>query len=538
MAAAVSVFAGCSNMPTIDKEYNALRIVPGESSLVGEFRQGDEVTDAKIVLAYSNGLGRRAVVFVPESNGIHADPFEVLLAWRDAESNGDGTIEIPLKGVPASSSKTTLRPTIRLATHEVFITFDVTPAADLVLNAAASQVEGTFKIFQPLGQDAMIRVNYNSTEPFDVSVAVAEVVGVSGPEFETTLPAAPDGGFFDVPLRGTPANHGSHNFVVRAVKGDVEYTMTKTIVIEGEITFDLDATTVTGDFVAGTPLSGAFITLAYTADRTMDVTISVDRVDGVYADAFTETLAAGSGTVDIPLSGAPTNDNDKKLVITLIDENNIAYTAEKTIVMNPGVDFVEETVTFNSLTYKTVFVDVNGNGKATTGEVWLDRNIGATSADPGTYGAAGANAASFGQFLQWGKAYGETAYDGTYVIDFDATSPWTTVCPPGYEVPSLEQWVKAFEKLTGGTRSGNTVTGVAGITLVLMDSALRLPMSGWFANGGAQENRGTMGTYWTSTKGSNTAPWRVQLNNDAATATGGGWADRAWQVPVRCIKTL
>lgn len=537
-ASAVSIFSGCNNLPAIDKEYNPLEIVAGESSLTGTFRQGDELTDAKIVLSYRNGLGRQAEILVPEVSGIYADPVPVTLASRNADNNGDGTLEITLKGVPAVKTNIKLRPTIRLATHEVFVIMEITPKGDIVLDAAASTVSGTFKIFQPL-EGGKISVNYNSTKPHDVTISVAEVVGVIGPEFSTTLPAAPGGGFVDVPLQGTPTNHGNQNFVVRMVgEGGVEYTMTKPIPIQGEITFDIGASSVTGEFITGEAVTDAFVTLAYTAERDMNMTISIDNVDGIMAAPFEETLPAGSGTVVIPLSGTPTNDNDKNLTISLI-ENNVLYTAQITVVMNPGIEFVEETVTFNSLEYKTVFVDVNGNGKATRGEVWLDRNIGATSNDPGTYGAAGANPASFGQFLQWGKPYGETTYDGSYVIDFEGTSPWSTVCPPGYEVPSLLQWRDAVIKITGGTADGNNVKDVPGLSLIMMNSVLKIPMTGWTTDGsGVYQSQGTQGTFWTSTMGSNTAPWKVQFNIDTAANTGSGWADRAWQIPVRCIKSL
>lgn len=536
-ASAVSIFSGCNNLPAIDKEYNPLEIVAGESSLTGTFRQGDELTDAKIVLSYRNGLGRQAEILVPEVSGIYADPVPVTLASRNADNNGDGTLEITLKGVPAVKTNIKLRPTIRLATHEVFVIMEITPKGDIVLDAAASTVSGTFKIFQPL-EGGKISVNYNSTKPHDVTISVAEVVGVIGPEFSTTLPAAPGGGFVDVPLQGTPTNHGNQNFVIRMVgEGGVEYTMTKPIPIQGEITFDIGASSVTGEFITGEAVTDAFVTLAYTAERDMNMTISIDNVDGIMAAPFEEVLPAGSGTVEIPLSGTPTNDNDKNLTISLI-ENNVLYTAQITVVMNPGIEFVEETIMFNSLEYKTVFVDVNGNGKATRGEVWLDRNIGATSNNPGTYGASGANTDSFGQFAQWGRPYG-SAYDSSWAIDFVNMSPWTTICPEGYEVPTALQWRDAIVKLTGGTPNNNNVTNVPGITEILMASALKLPLPGWQATGDAPGDPGTRGFYWTSTvTPNNNAVWRIEINNNAASSTGSNWAGGEWRAQVRCIKTL
>ncbi len=534
---AVSVallFTACDKMPTIDKEYNPGVINKAASSVSMEetFRQGDELTSSKIILSYENGLGREAEVLVPEVNGIYSDPVKVTLASRNSENNGNGTVEITLQGAPLTKDKTKLRPTIRFATHEVFVEYEVTPKADIILNAASSAASGTFKIFKPV-QNGKLSVNYNSTKPHTVTIGVAEVIGIAGAEFTTTLPAAPGGGTIDIPLEGTPSDHGSTSYVVRMVKGDTEYTMTKAIDIAGEVAFDIAGSSVVGDITGGDPLSGVKIILKYTADRAMNMTVSVPAVNGISAAAYQATLSAGTNTIEIPLVGTPADSDDKTLVVRM-EENNIIYTATIVAKGKPGEPFEEETITFNGLTYKTVFVDLNGNGFVNKGEVWLDRNIGATSNDPGTYGEGNGNAASFGHYYQFGVAYG-SAFQNPYTIDITAMSPWN-ICPDGYTVPTDEQFAMAMAALVpGSTRNGRNVSGTAGITETIMNSVLKLPMVGALVSD-VPQNVGIRGYYWTSSAGSNSAPWRIELNLNTATSTGSNWSGWNWQHPVRCIK--
>ena len=70
-----------------------------------------------------------------------------------------------------------------------------------------------------------------------------------------------------------------------------------------------------------------------------------------------------------------------------------------------------------------------------------------------------------------------------------------------------------------------------------MNSVMKLPIGGWLTHGDTQPQAyGEAAAYWTSSKGSNTAPWKVDINNSSASNTGANWADAAWQLPVRCIK--
>ena len=536
---ALVLAAGCGKDPKIDKVYNTVYINSAASSFQGSLTQGQAVAQGtKITLAYTNGLGKSAQVLLPEVNGLYCDPIDVRLASPTSSDNGNGTVEIPVSGTPTASGSMNLRPVIRVGEYEVFISIPATVTPAIALDAAASVVTGTFRIGQAIA-NGNIALHYTSYANQEVTVSADEVSGISSAEFTASLPAAPSGGTLDVPVTGTPSDYGTKTLKITMTQGDNTYTADIPVEIAGDIALDAAGSTVTGTLSKGVELSDVKIALHYTAAEEQQATISIDLTNSISCSAFDATLpAAEDGTVDVPLSGTPVSDGVTNLVVIVkIGSTNYTATIPVTVLSDvPGIPFEPETFTYQGLEYTTIFIDVNGNGYVDPGDVWLDRNIGAASADPGAYGADGINAASIGQMLQYGKPYGATAFDASYQIDYDAIGEWT-VCPEGYAVPTLDQFNAALAKVTGGTISGNGVSGNAGITLTLMNSVMKLPIGGWLTNGDTQPQAyGEAAAYWTSSKGSNTAPWKVDINNSSASNTGANWADAAWQLPVRCIK--
>lgn len=536
---ALLAVAGCGKDPKIDKVYNTVNINSAASSFSGSLTQGEAVAQGtRITLAYTNGLGKSAQVLLPEVNGLYCNPINVQLASPTASNNGNGTLEIPVSGIPTASGSMNLRPVIRVGEYEVFITITTTVTPAIALDASASVVSGTFHIGKAVA-NGNIALHYTSYAKQEVTVSSDETAGISVTKFTASLPAAPSGGTLDVPVTGTPTDYGTKTLKIKMMQGDNSYTADIPVVIEGDITLDAAGSTVEGTLSKGVELSGVSIALRYTAAAQQQATISVETTNGIGCDAFDATLAAANGgTVNVPLSGTPVSDGVVNLtVVVKIGSTNYTATIPVTVLSDvPGIPFVPETFTYEELEYKTIFIDVNGNGYVDPGDVWLDRNIGATSTDPGTYGAGGVNAASIGQMIQYGKPYG-SAYDASYEIDYDALGEWTTICPEGYAVPTLAEFNAAIAKVTGGTVSGNGVSGSAGITLTLMASELKLPLGGWLTGGATvPQAYGEGAAYWTSSKGSNTAPWKVDINNNTATNTGANWADAAWQIPVRCVK--
>ena len=184
---------------------------------------------------------------------------------------------------------------------------------------------------------------------------------------------------------------------------------------------------------------------------------------------------------------------------------------------------------------------------STTGEIWMDRNLGASQA-----ATSSTDAASFGDIYQWGRCSdghekrssfttttvsltdtpGNSNFIMTTNAPFDWRSPqndnlWQGVsgvnnpCPSGYRLPTDTEL--EAERASWGT---NNAAGAFG-------SPLKLPMSGYrnYSNG-SLNNVGTFGYYWSSTVSGANSRYLNLDSSDASVFTD----IRAYGFSVRCIK--
>jgi uncharacterized protein (TIGR02145 family) len=184
---------------------------------------------------------------------------------------------------------------------------------------------------------------------------------------------------------------------------------------------------------------------------------------------------------------------------------------------------------------------------ATTGKIWMDRNLGASQV-----ATSSTDAASYGDLYQWGRATdghqirtsGTTAtlsaFDqpghGDFITtnsgNYDWRSPqnaslWQGVsgvnnpCPIGYRLPTDTELVA--ERASWGT---NDAAGA-------FASVLKLPMAGTRdVSNGSLNNVGSYGLYWSSTVSSTSSRGLYFFSS-----TAGMFAvDRANGFSVRCLK--
>jgi len=184
---------------------------------------------------------------------------------------------------------------------------------------------------------------------------------------------------------------------------------------------------------------------------------------------------------------------------------------------------------------------------ATTGKIWMDRNLGASQV-----ATSSTDAASYGDLYQWGRAAdghqirtsGTTATlsaidqpaHGNFITisssPYDWRSPqnaslWQGVsgvnnpCPSGYRLPTDTEL--EAERASWGT---NNAAGAFG-------SPLKLPMSGYRSySNGSLFNVGTFGRYWSSTV-SGTGSRSLVFNSSNANMNT---SNRAYGFSVRCLK--
>ncbi len=194
---------------------------------------------------------------------------------------------------------------------------------------------------------------------------------------------------------------------------------------------------------------------------------------------------------------------------------------------------------------------VNDVTNPTTGEIWMDRNLGATQV-----ATSSTDADSYGDMYQWGRfsdghqcrtssttsTNATTAepnqgnsWDGLFITETLGVQDWLTTqdgtlwqgasgtnnpCPDGYRLPTEAEWIA--ERNTWSTQ--NTAGAFA--------SQLKLPLTGRRNNDGTLQYAGVRSYLWSSTINGTNSRAFFFTSIDAATAD----FTRARGNTVRCIK--
>uniref|UniRef100_UPI004047CC28 hypothetical protein n=1 Tax=Algoriphagus sp. TaxID=1872435 RepID=UPI004047CC28 len=198
---------------------------------------------------------------------------------------------------------------------------------------------------------------------------------------------------------------------------------------------------------------------------------------------------------------------------------------------------------------------------ATTGKIWMDRNLGATQV-----ATSSTDHLAYGSLYQWGRGSdghqiivwtssttsngGEQQYEtsslsgnyapgiGDFILaptsPYDWLSPqetnlWQGVsgvnnpCPTGYRIPTDVEW--DAERLSWGNSNQNAAGALA--------SPLKLPMAGYrYSSNGSLSSVGSSGSYWSSTVSSTDAR-ELFFNSSNASMSA---FNRAVGYSVRCLK--
>ncbi len=360
--------------------------------------------------------------------------------------------------------------------------------------------------------------------------------------------------------------------------GNVSNVATE-VTISGDVTIDnVGATTIGASKVTNSMLAGSI-------DLTSKVTGALPVANGGTGAATLTGLVKGNGTGSMTAAVVGT-DYQAPLALTTTGTGAATLSGATLNIPTPAAglpssgNIAGDMLYWNGSAWVKVSAGSNGQtltfigGKpvwsgslpantvvnATTGKIWMDRNLGATQV-----ATSSTDHLAYGSLYQWGRGSdghqiivwtSSTTSNGAEQInqppplsaidapgnDFilapnsphDWRSPqkdtlWQGVsgvnnpCPTGYRIPTDVEW--DAERLSWGSSSQNAAGALA--------SPLKLPMAGYRSRSiGSLLLVGTNGLYWSSTVSSSSARSLDFDSSNAAMVTG----NRASGFSVRCLK--
>lgn len=312
--------------------------------------------------------------------------------------------------------------------------------------------------------------------------------------------------------------------------------------IEGEVaSFDCAGATINGTLVDGEAASGVSAEIDYTGGNGgphNGQTVASTGVTGLTAELTAGNFASGAGTLTYEITGTPDSDGTASFAIEIGGETcTLEITVEEADPYPTGTVHCDPN-------NPTEIVDVT----STTGNTWMDRNLGAEQA-----ATSSTDADSYGDLYQWGRfSDGHQCRTSSTTTDLSSSDQpghdefittsigstpndwrdpqndnlWQGVsgvnnpCPTGYRLPTLAELDNERQSWSSNDEVG------------AFDSPLKLPLAGRRFYAGAINQVDSFGQYWTSTIDGSESQ-RLQIGNSDATT---GSLFRGNGHSVRCIK--
>lgn len=225
-------------------------------------------------------------------------------------------------------------------------------------------------------------------------------------------------------ISGTPGSTGIAIFLIDIGGQSCEVEIE---VLDGFIgSLDCDGANLVGEIIQGVPVTDVSLEISYSNGNGGSYNgqaINSDGVSGVIAEIPPGNFAVGNGILVFTISGTPQTSGDASFTFNIGGQSCVF---EFTVDFSEDGPYPPGTVHCSGMPTEVVEV-IN----PATGDIWMDRNLGATQV-----ATSSSDTAAFGDLYQWGRAA-----DGHQCRNSSTTTVQSNTIQPGHDdfiVPSGE----------------------------------------------------------------------------------------------------
>jgi hypothetical protein len=455
-------------------------------------------------------------------------------------ANGNGSVTYTITGTPASSGTASFAITLGGQSCSFTINVSAPAAALTTIDCAGATTTGTLTSGTATN-GVSTTITYTGGNAGTYSGQNVSSMGITGLTATLAVDTLANGnGSITYTITGTPVSSGTASFPITLGGQSCSFTINVSAPAATISTINCAGATTTGTLTSGSAANGVSTAISYTggnAGSYIAQNVSSTGVTGLTASLVAGNLANGAGSVTYTITGTPASAGTASFAITLGGQS-CSFTV--------SVAAAQPQYPANTVNCNGVVTIVNDVTNPSTGQIWMDRNLGASQV-----ATSSTDQNAYGDLYQWGRradghqcrtspttatlsSIDQPAH-GNFILapnaPYDWRSPqnvnlWQGVngvnnpCPSGYRIPTETE-------LNNERMSWSSNNGAGAFA-----SPLKWPLAGGrdYSNG-SLVNVGTYSYCWSSTVFGTNSSYLFFFS-----IANMGNSGRALGLTVRCLK--